>query len=57
MAIGGIWGAGSEPEQKITITFNVTPENATLVLKDAEKQTVEPKQDKTYIITPRIILL
>ena len=57
MAIGGVWGDGSEPEQRITITFNVTPENATVVLKDAEKQTVEPKQDKTYVITPRCILL
>lgn len=57
MAIGGVWDKKIEVEKSIKITFNVTPANATIVLRDAEQQIIEPIKDKVYSIYSRNILL
>ena len=39
------------------ITFKVTPENATVVLRDRNNEIVNPTSDKIYNVAPRNIFL
>ncbi len=54
--IGKIYGVGGGANT-VTITFKVTPETATVVLRDRNNETVNPVSDKIYKIAPRNILL
>ena len=53
--IGKIYGV--EGQKLITVTFNITPTEAKFTLKDRDKKEIQPKENHTYKIAPRKILL
>ena len=57
MAIGKVYGIKEEKQLLQTVTFNITPEDATFILKDKNGKTIEPETGTTYKLEERIILL
>ena len=56
MAIGKVYGIEREKIFYL-VTFNLTPEDATFILKDKNGKTIEPETGTTYKLEERIILL